>query len=162
MTLARWAFCQRPVSPPRALAEAARHSLRRRRCHQHHRCTPPPVGPGTRIPWRGGRRRPVEAWARHLRLGSARCRRRSVERARAAGWRRGAGVRRQSAAQSRAGRWRVDVVYDPIGRATFEASPDSLRPRVRWCSFGATQVLRRSHPQRREVRTKTTDDYATE
>lgn len=45
----------------------------------------------------------------------------------------GAGV----VAELTAGR-KVDVVYDPIGRATFEASLNSLRPRGLLVSFGAT------------------------
>ncbi|MBF3131144.1 zinc-binding dehydrogenase, partial [Pseudomonas aeruginosa] len=65
----------------------------------------------------------------------------SVERARAAGCDEvlvfDAASLAAQVAELTAGR-KVDVVYDPIGRATFEASLNSLRPRGLLVSFGAT------------------------
>ena len=85
----------------------------------------------------------MAAWARHLGawvIGVV-SKADSVERARAAGSDEvlvfDAASLAAQVAELTAGR-KVDVVYDPIGRATFEASLDSLRPRGLLVSFGAT------------------------
>ena len=85
----------------------------------------------------------MAAWARHLGawvIGVV-SKAESVERARAAGCDEvlvfDAASLAAQVTELTAGR-KVDVVYDPIGRATFEASLDSLRPRGLLVSFGAT------------------------
>lgn len=105
-----------------------------------------PVGPGTRILLYGAAGavgQLMAAWARHLGawvIGVV-SKAESVERARAAGCDEvlvfDAASLAAQVAELTAGR-KVDVVYDPIGRATFEASLDSLRPRGLLVSFGAT------------------------
>ncbi|GAB2490427.1 quinone oxidoreductase [Comamonas humi] len=86
------------------------------------------------------------AWASHLGaqvLGVV-SRQASVERARAAGCDEvfvfDAGTLAAQVAEATAG-LKVDVVYDPIGRDTFAASLDCLRPRGLLVSFGATSGL---------------------
>ncbi|HEP8956718.1 TPA: quinone oxidoreductase [Pseudomonas aeruginosa] len=105
-----------------------------------------PVGPGTRILLYGAAGavgQLMAAWARHLGawvIGVV-SKAESVERARAAGCDEvlvfDAASLAAQVAELTAGR-KVDVVYDPIGRATFEASLNSLRPRGLLVSFGAT------------------------
>ncbi|HCR1219569.1 TPA: quinone oxidoreductase [Pseudomonas aeruginosa] len=105
-----------------------------------------PVGPGTRILLYGAAGavgQLMAAWARHLGawvIGVV-SKVESVERAWAAGCDEvlvfDAASLAAQVAELTAGR-KVDVVYDPIGRATFEASLDSLRPRGLLVSFGAT------------------------
>lgn len=103
------------------------------------------VGPGTRIVLygaAGGLGQIMAAWARHLGavvIGVV-SRAESVERARAAGCHEvfvfdpatlAAQVKQATEGQG------ADVVYDPIGRVSLEASLDSLRPRGLFVSFGA-------------------------
>lgn len=105
-----------------------------------------PVGPGTRILLYGAAGavgQLMAAWARHLGawvIGVV-SKAESVERARAAGCDEvlvfDAASLAAQVAELTAGS-KVDVVYDPIGRATFEASLNSLRPRGLLVSFGAT------------------------
>jgi NADPH:quinone reductase len=103
------------------------------------------VGPGTRIVLygaAGGLGQIMAAWARHLGalvIGVV-SKAESVERARAAGCHEAfvfdpatlaAQVKQATEGQG------ADVVYDPIGRVSLEASLDSLRPRGLFVSFGA-------------------------
>ena len=108
-----------------------------------------PVGPGTRVlifGAAGGLGQLMCSWARHLGaqvLGVV-SRPASVERARAAGCDEvfvfDAATLPAQVAKATQGR-KVDVVYDPIGRDTFAASLDCLRPRGLLVSFGATSGL---------------------
>ncbi|MDR0225315.1 MAG: quinone oxidoreductase [Burkholderiaceae bacterium] len=107
------------------------------------------VGPGSRIVIYGAAGALGQlmcAWARHLGafvIGVV-SRAASVERARAAGCNDvlvfdGAALAGQVRELTQG--HKADVVYDPIGRATLEASLDSLRPRGLLVSFGATSGL---------------------
>ena len=103
------------------------------------------VGPGTRIVLygaAGGLGQIMAAWARHLGalvMGVV-SRAESVERARAAGCHEvfifDAATLAGQVKQATQGQG-ADVVYDPIGRVSLEASLDSLRPRGLFVSFGA-------------------------
>lgn len=105
-----------------------------------------PVGPGTTILLygvAGGLGEIMAPWAKHLgaRVIGVVSRQASVEKARASGCDAVLVFDPQTlAAQVREltdGKG-VDVVYDPIGRISFEASLDSLRPRGLLVSFGAS------------------------
>lgn len=105
-----------------------------------------PVGPGTTILLygvAGGLGEIMAPWAKHLgaRVIGVVSRQASVEKARALGCDAVLVFDPQTlAAQVREltdGKG-VDVVYDPIGRISFEASLDSLRPRGLLVSFGAS------------------------
>lgn len=103
------------------------------------------VGPGTRIVVygaAGGLGQIMAAWARHLGafvIGVV-SKAESVERARAAGCNEvfvfDAATLADQVKEATQGH-KADVVYDPIGRVTLEASLDSLRPRGLLVSFGA-------------------------
>jgi NADPH2:quinone reductase len=103
-----------------------------------------PVGPGTRVLLYGAAGalgQIMVSWAKHLGafvIGVV-SKAQSIERARAAGCDEvlvfDATTLADQVAQLTQGE-KVDVVYDPIGRATFEASLDSLRPRGLLVSFG--------------------------
>ena len=103
------------------------------------------VGPGTRIVVygaAGGLGQIMAAWARHLGafvIGVV-SKAESVERARAAGCNEvfvfDAATLADQVKEATQGH-KADVVYDPIGRVTLEASLDSLRPRGLFVSFGA-------------------------
>ncbi|MFR0687819.1 quinone oxidoreductase family protein [Enterobacterales bacterium AE_CKDN230030158-1A_HGKHYDSX7] len=103
-----------------------------------------PVGPGSRVliyGAAGALGQLLAPWARHLGafvIGVV-SKPQSVERARAAGCNEVLVFDAQTLAEQvrevTAGQ-KVDVVYDPIGRATFEASLDCLRPRGLLVSFG--------------------------
>jgi NADPH2:quinone reductase len=105
-----------------------------------------PVGPGTTLLLygvAGGLGAIMASWARHLGatvIGVV-SKQASVEKARASGCNEvlvfdaetlAADVARLTDGQ------KVDVVYDPIGRVSFQASLDSLRPRGLMVSFGAS------------------------
>ncbi|MGE8066022.1 quinone oxidoreductase family protein [Pseudomonas sp. NPDC089569] len=105
-----------------------------------------PVGPGSRVliyGAAGALGQIMVPWAKHLGatvIGVV-SRPQSVERARAAGCDHvlvfeAATLAAQVADITHGAR--VDVVYDPIGRVSFEASLDSLRPRGLLVSFGMT------------------------
>ncbi|MFD2641909.1 quinone oxidoreductase family protein [Pseudomonas japonica] len=105
-----------------------------------------PVGPGTTVLMygvAGGLGSLMAPWARHLgaRVIGVVSRQASVDKARALGCDEVLvfDPRTLAAEVSRLtdGR-KVDVVYDPIGRVSFEASLDSLRPRGVMVSFGAS------------------------
>ncbi|MBV4458544.1 quinone oxidoreductase [Pseudomonas sp. COR58] len=105
-----------------------------------------PVGPGTTVLLygvAGGLGEIMAPWAKHLgaRVIGVVSRQASVEKARASGCDEvlvfdpdtlAAQVSRITDGQ------KVDVVYDPIGRVSFQASLDSLRPRGLMVSFGAS------------------------
>ncbi|MGK0149677.1 quinone oxidoreductase family protein [Pseudomonas putida] len=105
-----------------------------------------PVGSGTRVMIygvAGGVGDIMARWAKHLGafvIGVV-SREQSVEKARAAGCDEvfvfDAEQLPKQVAQATGGR-KVDVVYDPIGRVTFAASLDCLRPRGLMVSFGAS------------------------
>jgi len=105
-----------------------------------------PVGPGTRVLMygvAGGLGSLMAPWAKHLGayvIGVV-SRASSVEKARALGCDEVLVFDPQTLAAEVSrltdGK-KVDVVYDPIGRASFEASLDSLRPRGLMVSFGAS------------------------
>ncbi|MDA8521171.1 quinone oxidoreductase family protein [Acidovorax sp. NCPPB 4044] len=104
------------------------------------------VGPGTRTVVYGAAGALGQllcAWARHLGASviGVVSRAASVERARAAGCDEvfvfDAGTLPRQVLEATQGR-KADVVYDPIGRATLQASLDCLRPRGLLVSFGAT------------------------
>ncbi len=105
-----------------------------------------PVGPGTRVLLYGaaGALGQIMApWAKHLGafvIGVV-SKPESVERAKAAGCDEVLVFDATTLAAQVAeltGGHKVDVVYDPIGRVSFEASLDSLRPRGLMVSFGMT------------------------
>ncbi|MGJ7517309.1 quinone oxidoreductase family protein [Pseudomonas baetica] len=103
-----------------------------------------PVGPGTRVLLYGAAGalgQIMVSWAKHLGafvIGVV-SKAQSVERAKAAGCDEvlvfDAATLADQVTQLTQGQ-KVDVVYDPIGRASFEASLDSLRPRGLLVSFG--------------------------
>ncbi|MEE1924425.1 quinone oxidoreductase [Pseudomonas sp. 148P] len=105
-----------------------------------------PVGPGTRVLMygvAGGLGSLMAPWAKHLGafvIGVV-SRQASVEKARALGCDEvlvfDPATLAADVSRITGGR-KVDVVYDPIGRASFEASLDSLRPRGVLVSFGAS------------------------
>ncbi|WP_462387009.1 quinone oxidoreductase family protein [Acidovorax sp. Q11] len=105
-----------------------------------------PVGPGTRVLIYGAAGAVGQlmcAWARHLGafvMGVV-SRPESVERAKAAGCNAvfvfNPAALASEVREATQGR-KADVVYDPIGRTTLDASLDSLRPRGLLVSFGAT------------------------
>lgn len=105
-----------------------------------------PVGPDSRVliyGAGGALGQLMCAWARHLGafvMGVV-SQPASVERARAAGcdavWVFDPAALPAQVLEATQGR-KADVVYDPIGRATLEASLDCLRPRGLLVSFGAT------------------------
>lgn len=107
------------------------------------------VGPGSRIVIYGAAGALGQlmcAWARHLGafvIGVV-SRAASVDRARAAGCHEvfvfDAATLAGQVREATQGR-QADVVYDPIGRTTLEASLDSLRPRGLLVSFGAASGL---------------------
>ncbi|MCP1625900.1 quinone oxidoreductase family protein [Pseudomonas nitroreducens] len=103
-----------------------------------------PVGPGSRVliyGAAGALGQLMVPWARHLGalvIGVV-SKAQSVERARAAGCNEVLVFDAQTLAgqvRSLTDGQKVDVVYDPIGRASFEASLDCLRPRGLLVSFG--------------------------
>ncbi|OWP48384.1 quinone oxidoreductase family protein [Pseudomonas nitroreducens] len=103
-----------------------------------------PVGPGSRVliyGAAGALGQLMVPWARHLGafvIGVV-SKPQSVERARAAGCNEVLVFDAATLAdqvRELTGGHKVDVVYDPIGRATFEASLDCLRPRGLLVSFG--------------------------
>ncbi|MDN6858995.1 quinone oxidoreductase [Pseudomonas sp. CAN2814] len=103
-----------------------------------------PVGPGSRVliyGAAGALGQLMVPWARHLGafvIGVV-SKAQSVERARAAGCNEvlvfDAAMLAEQVREITGGA-KVDVVYDPIGRASFEASLDCLRPRGLLVSFG--------------------------
>lgn len=105
-----------------------------------------PVGPGSTVLMygvAGGLGEFMAPWARHLGafvIGVV-SRQSSVEKARALGCNEvlvfDPATLAADVARITEGR-KVDVVYDPIGRISFEASLDSLRPRGLMVSFGAS------------------------
>lgn len=108
-----------------------------------------PVGPGTRIVVYGAAGalgQIMVPWARHLGafvIGVV-SRAQSVERARAAGCNEvfvfDPATLADQVKEATQGH-KADVVYDPIGRVTLDASLDSLRPRGLLVSFGAASGM---------------------
>ncbi len=105
-----------------------------------------PVGPGTRVLMygvAGGLGSIMAPWAKHLGayvIGVV-SRQSSVDKARALGCDEVLVFDPQTLAAEVArltDGHKVDVVYDPIGRVSFDASLDSLRPRGLMVSFGAS------------------------
>lgn len=105
-----------------------------------------PVGPGTTVLMygvAGGLGSLMAPWAKHLGafvIGVV-SRQASVEKARALGCDEVLVFDPETLAAQVSritGGRKVDVVYDPIGRVSFEASLDSLRPRGLMVSFGAS------------------------
>ena len=105
-----------------------------------------PVGPGTTMLLygvAGGLGEIMVPWAKHLgaRVLGVVSKEASVEKARALGCDEVLVFDPQTLAaqvSELTGGKKVDVVYDPIGRISFEASLDSLRPRGLMVSFGAS------------------------
>lgn len=105
-----------------------------------------PVGPGTTMLLygvAGGLGEIMVPWAKHLgaRVLGVVSKEVSVEKARALGCDEVLVFDPQTLAtqvSELTGGKKVDVVYDPIGRISFEASLDSLRPRGLMVSFGAS------------------------
>ncbi|AZE11842.1 Quinone oxidoreductase [Pseudomonas chlororaphis subsp. aureofaciens] len=130
--------------PPQLASDAAAALLFKGITAQYLLKTTYPVGPGTRVliyGAAGALGQLMVPWAKHLGatvIGVV-SKAQSVERARAAGCDEvlvfDAATLAQQVVEITQGH-KVDVVYDPIGRVSFEASLDSLRPRGLLVSFG--------------------------
>ncbi|OLF53415.1 quinone oxidoreductase family protein [Pseudomonas chlororaphis] len=131
--------------PPELASDAAAAVLFKGITAQYLLTTTYPVGPGTRVlvyGAAGALGQLLVPWAKHLGatvIGVV-SKPHSVDRARAAGCDEvlvfNAATLARQVVEITQGH-KVDVVYDPIGRLTFEASLDSLRPRGVLVSFGA-------------------------
>ncbi|MEK1910385.1 MAG: zinc-binding dehydrogenase, partial [Pseudomonas chlororaphis] len=131
--------------PPALASDAAAALLFKGITAQYLLKTTYPVGPGTRVliyGAAGALGQLMVPWAKHLGatvIGVV-SKAQSVERARAAGCDEvlvfDPATLAQQVVEVTQGH-KVDVVYDPIGRVSFAASLDSLRPRGLLVSFGA-------------------------